>query len=123
MNDQELDSFFIDLLKTILSEQKEYSEYVKDKKTPEYKEVQDDYAQSIKLLNKVIKLTQGIDDLALSDEETINDIYELIQLYADNFIIHEEAEEKKKDLEEYSKVEEILDLFLDDDDWEEEEII
>ena len=123
MNDQELDSFFIDLLKTILSEQKEYSEYVKDKKTPEYKEIQDDYAQSIKLLNKVIKLTQGIDDLALSDEETINDVYELIQLYADNFIIHEEAEKKKKDLEEYSKVEEILDLFLDDDDWEEEEII
>ena len=123
MNDQELDSFFIDLLKTILSEQKEYAEYVKEKKTPEYKEIQDDYAQSIKLLNKVIKSTQGIDDLALSDEETINDVYELIQLYADNFIIHEETEEKKKDLEEYSKVEEILDLFLDDDDWEEEEII
>ncbi|MCR4742001.1 MAG: hypothetical protein K5866_03910 [Treponema sp.] len=123
MDDQELDIFFMDLLKKILADLEECQDYVKDKKSPEYKEIQEDYAESIKILNKVIKSIKGIDDLALSDEETINEVYEFIQLYADNFIINEETEQNKKDLEEYAKVEEILDLFLDDEDWEEEEII
>jgi hypothetical protein len=121
MTYEQLDEFFIQILKNILSDTKECKEYVKDLHTPEYDEINQDYDDSIKLLTRLISTTKTIDDLAELDEDTITLVYDLIASYADNFLISSNPAQKKKDIKEYEKLEELMSLFLDaDDDFEDE---
>ena len=122
MTDEELDVFFIQTLKNILSDMKDCKAYVKDLHSPEYDEINQDYDEVIQDVEGLIKELKTIDDLALLDEETITAVYDYIDSYAENFIIHTEEGQKQKDLEEYSKLEELLNLFIDTDDFEDEEI-
>ena len=122
MTERELDDFFVLTLKNLLLDMKDCKNYVKDIKTPEYKEILEDYDASINLLSDLLKSVKTIEDLAEQDEETISDVYDLIAGYADNFIISSKPEQKEKDLLEYEKLEELLSLFLDEDDDEKEEI-
>lgn len=119
----ELDTFFIDTLKKILEITKDDADYVKDFHSEEYKEIQEDYEYTINQLTELLKTVKTIDDLAMQDEETITDVYDYIATYADNFVISCDPAQKQKDLEQYDKLEEILDLFLDsdDDDFEDED--
>ena len=116
MTYEELDEFYIQTLKNILAETKEYKDYVKDLHTPEYDDINQDYDESIELLNKLISTTKSIDDLAECGEEEITLVYDLIASYADNLLISAEPEQKKKDMKEYYKLEELMSLFLDTDD-------
>lgn len=122
MNDEELDKFFIETLKNILEDVKDCYLSVKSENSEEYLEIKEDYEYIISDLENLLKNVKSIDDLALLDEEEIGNVYEYIEAYTDNFVIRSEKELRKKDLEEHQKLEELLDLFLDDDDDEPEEI-
>lgn len=122
MNDEELDKFFIETLKNILEDVKDCYLSVKSENSEEYLEIKEDYEYIISDLENLLKNVKSIDDLALMDEEEIGNVYEYIEAYTDNFVIRSEKELRKKDLEEHQKLEELLDLFLDDDDDEPEEI-
>lgn len=122
MTYEELDEFYIQTLKKILADTKECKDYVKDLHTPEYDDINQDYDESISLLNKLISTTQSIDDLAELGEDEITLVYDLIASYADNFIISADPKQRKKDMKEYDKLEELMSLFLDaDDDYDDEE--
>ena len=122
MTYEELDEFYIQTLKKILADTKECKDYVKDLHTPEYDDINQDYDESISLLNKLISTTQSIDDLAELGEDQITLVYDLIASYADNFIISADPKQRKKDMKEYDKLEELMSLFLDaDDDYDDEE--
>lgn len=122
MNDEELDKFFIETLKNILKDVKDCYSSVKSENSEEYLEIKEDYEYIISDLENLLKNVKSIDNLALLDEEEIGNVYEYIEAYSDNFVIRSEKELRKKDLEEHQKLEELLDLFLDDDDDEPEEI-
>lgn len=120
MNDEELDNFFIETLKNILEDVKDCYSSVESENSEEYLEIKEDYEYIISDLENLLKNVKSIDDLALMDEEEIGNVYEYIEAYADNFVIRSEEDSRKKDLEEHQKLEELLDLFLDDDDEPEE---
>lgn len=121
MTDQELDTFFIQTLKNILSEYKDYAAYLKEPLSAEDKELMEDYEYVIKDLTEILNEVKGIDDLAELDEETITAVFDYIEEYASNFVISAaDNPQRQNDLDAYSKIEEILDLFLDDDDFEED---
>lgn len=121
MTYEELDEFYIQTLKNILADTKECRDYVKDLHTPEYDDINQDYDESISLLNNLISTTKSIDDLAELGEDTITLVYDLIASYADNLVISADPEQRKKDMKEYDKLEELLSLFLDtDEDYDEE---
>ena len=121
MTYEELDEFFIETLKKILAETKDCKEYVKDLHTPEYDDINQDYDENISLLNKLISTTKTIDDLAELGEDEITLVYDLIASYADNFLISPDPKQRKIDMKEYDKLEELMSLFLDtDDDYDEE---
>lgn len=121
MTDEELDIYFIDILNRVIAELKDCADYVKELHTPEYDEINEDFDYSITQLTALLKEVHTIDDLAQQDDDLITDVFEYIQCYADNFIISNEPEQKEKDLAEYEKLEELLNLFLDTDDYDEYE--
>lgn len=120
MTDEELDIYFIDILNRVLADLKDCADYVKDLHTPEYDEINEDFDYSITQLTELLKEIHTIDDLAQQDDDLITDVFEYIQSYADNFIISNVPEQKEKDLAEYAKLEELLNLFLDTDDYDED---
>lgn len=122
MTYEELDEFYIQTLKNILADTKECKDYVKNLHTPEYDDINQDYDESISLLDKLISTTKSIDDLAELGEDTITLVYDLIASYADNFLISADPKQRKKDMKEYDKLEELMSLFLDtDDDYDDED--
>lgn len=121
MTDKELDTFLIETLKSVLCDLQDCAEYTKNLHTPDYDDINEDYAYSISLIKEVLSRCNSIDDLAQEDDQTIDDIYEYLASYSDNLIIHAQEPQKTQDLEQASKLEELLDLFLDDSDYSEEE--
>lgn len=118
MTEDEFDLFFIELLGNIVKEAEESSDYIKDKKSLEYKEIKKELDGLCKKLNKIISKNQTIDDLAQMSASTIDLVYDYIANYAENFVIRKDPEFYEIDMAEYGKIEEVLDLFLDPDDFE-----
>jgi len=117
-----MDEFFIETLKNILSEYKECADYIKDLNTPEYEEIKEDYSFVIDDITNLLKNVKTLDDLAEMDEDEIGYVYEYLDEYATNFVISNEIQQKLKDQKEYKQLDELLNLFLDDDeDFEDEE--
>lgn len=115
MTEKEMDLFFMDALKKFLKETEDCAEYIKGIKGRDYDEIRAEYEYVIADLQDLLDNIRTLEDLAQMDEETIGAVFDYIQEYADNFVISNEAEQQKKDLEEYAKIEEILDLFFDED--------
>lgn len=131
MTDTELDNYFVETLKNILSDVKDCAAYVKHLTSDEYKDIKDDYAFIIEDLSWILENCKSIEELAeLADEEEPEDdcldlidrVYEYILTYCDNYIISALEPQKSKDMQEVEKLQELLDLFIDDEDFEEEEI-
>lgn len=120
MTEKEMDDFFIETLKKILIDMKDSFESVKNENSEEYQEIKEDFEYVIEDLTNILKSVKTLDDLALLDEEEIGNVYDYLDSYAEIFEIRAEPELRKKDLEEHQKLEELLDLFLDDDDEPEE---
>lgn len=110
-----MDDFFIETLKKILLDMKDSFESVKNENSEGYQEIKEDYEYVIEDLSNILKSVKTLDDLALLDEEEIGNVYEYIEAYTDNFVIRSEEDSRKKDLEEHQKLEELLNLFLDDE--------
>ena len=116
MTDEELDLFLVETLKNILEDVKECAEYSKKYCGPEYDEINEDYAFVLDDLTMLVKEVNAVQDLAQFDEEELGNVYEYIEDFAQCFVIPAETDETYQDaLKEYAKVEELLDLFLDDD--------
>ena len=113
MTDEEYDLFFINLLKTILSDLEDTYNYNKNYSLPEYNDILENLELNINELKEVLNKITNIDDFSKLDYEIINLVYECIYDYASNFIISEE--DRDKALEEYEKVEDILYMFVDEE--------
>lgn len=118
MTEQELDDFFIETLNKILIETKDCADYVKNETSDEYKEIQEEYSYAIEDLTNLLKNIKTIDDLAEQDEDEITAVFEYLASYLDNYIISQEPEQRQKDLEECAKLDELLNLFYDEEDEE-----
>jgi len=121
MTDEELDAYFVKTLKAILETYKEYNSCLKEPLSDDDKEMKEDYEYVIDDLSQIIKQVKSIDDLAEMDEDAITAVYNYIDEYATNFVIAAESVQREKDMAEYGKLVELLDLFLDDDEFEDEE--
>ena len=120
MTEQEQDKFFFDTLKKILIEKKENDTYLRKQTGDEWQDVIADNQDDIKLLGEILSSCKTIEDLAEKDEETVGLVFEFLEEYADSFVISEEDGIKDKDMQEYTRLEEILDLFYGDEEEEEE---
>ena len=119
--DEELDLFLVETLKNILEDVKECAEYSKKYTGAEYDEINEDYAFVLDDLVMLVKEVKAVQDLAQFDEEELGNVYEYIEDFAQCFVIPVETDETYQDaLKEYAKLEELLDLFLDDDDADDE---
>ena len=119
MTDEEWDEFFVNLLRDILKDLQESYDSVKKYTLPEYKEICLDYEEKICLLSRVLSNISSIDDLEELSGEDLDSIYEDIYDYASNFVIS--TENKEQDMQTYSNIEEILYMFVDEDDEEYED--
>lgn len=121
MTEKEQDDFFIKILNKILEETKECADYINKYDSKNYRLVKKDYDSDIKELSKILSSVKSIDDLAEKDEETINLVFDYIVNYAENMVISADEKQKKEDMKEAEKLEEIINLFIDDEYDEEDE--
>lgn len=111
------DKFLISTLQKIYNENNEFYEYSKktDLTLDEYKEVSDGYKEVLDFLTDLLKKINSIDDLADQDEETIGFVFELLEDYTSNFILHShDSPEFEADLNEIDKLDELLGMFFDE---------
>jgi len=118
MTEKEQDQYFIKTLKASLELYKEAYEYEKQHKSS--KAIMDDYESMISSLEDILNNIKSIDDLGEMGEDAITDAFEAIAGYAECFIISANEMQRKKDLEEYEKINELIYLFCDTDDEEDE---
>lgn len=118
MTEKEQDQYFIKTLKASLELYKEAYEYEKQHKSS--KSIMDDYESMISSLEDILSNIKSIDDLCEMGEDAITDAFEAITGYAECFIISANEMQRKKDLEEYEKINELIYLFCDTDDEEDE---
>lgn len=120
MTDKELDRFIISTFKNILADTEENASYINSKNYKDYHEVQEDLDFSINELKELLQKIHSLDDIADCDDEQITRIYEYIEDYYSNYIISTEPKQRKIDLVQCEKLEELLALFIDQDDFDDE---
>lgn len=122
-DDSQIDKFFINCLKEFLQIKKDELNYL-EKKSSAYSdtskdsifgELKEDLESVISSLTEILSKIQTIDDLSLSDDETINSVFEYLEEFADNFVISNDKNQRKKDYDKYHQIEELLFLFYDED--------
>ncbi|MCR4627212.1 MAG: hypothetical protein K5640_06150 [Treponema sp.] len=117
------DKFFIDCLKEFLQIKKDElnyleknsSAYSNTSKDSIFGELKEDLESVISSLTEILSSIKTIDDLSLSDGETINSVFEYLEEFADNFVISNDEIQRKKDYDKYHQIEELLFLFYDED--------
>lgn len=120
MTDNELDQYFIQTLKSALTLFKENSEHEKKYNDDASNDNQEYYQQMISSIETICKSVKTIDDLEEFDEDIITDVFDAITAYAEAFIISADEVQRKKDMQEYEKLEELLYIFCDSDEEDEE---
>ena len=120
MTDKELDRFIISTFKNILADTEDNASYINSKNYKDYHEVQEDLDFSINELKELLQKIHSLDDIADCDDEQITRIYEYIEDYYSNYIISTEPKQRKIDLVQCEKLEELLALFIDQDDFDDE---
>ncbi len=109
------DEFLISTLQKIEQNQSEYYDYIKSQKIPEYKEIAEEYLQNASDLKNLLQKINSIDDLAECDEEEIGLVFELLEDYATNFVIHQKgSSDFESDIHTLDMLEEILGMFYDE---------
>lgn len=121
MTDKELDRFLISTFKNILADTEDNASYIKSKTYKDYQEVQEDINFSIKELKELLQKIHSIDDLAECDDDQITRIYEYIEDYYSNYIIPTDSEQRKIALAQCEKLEELMCLFIDQEDFDDSE--
>lgn len=121
MTDKELDRFLISTFKNILADTEDNASYIKSKIYKDYQEVQEDINFSIKELKELLQKIHSIDDLAECDDDQITRIYEYIEDYYSNYIIPTEPKQRKIALAQCEKLEELMCLFVDQEDFDDYE--
>lgn len=121
MTDKELDRFLISTFKNILADTEDNASYIKSKIYKDYQEVQEDINFSIKELKELLQKIHSIDDLAECDDDQITRIYEYIEDYYSNYIIPTEPKQRKIALARCKKLEELMCLFIDQEDFDDYE--
>lgn len=121
MTDKELDRFLISTFKNILADTEDNASYIKSKTYKDYQEVQEDIDFSINELKELLQKIHNIDDLAECDDDQITRIYEYIEVYYSNYIIPTEPEQRKIALSQCKKLEELMCLFIDQEDFDDSE--
>ena len=121
MTDKELDRFLISTFKNILADTEDNASYIKSKTYKDYQEVQEDIDFSINELKELLQKIHSIDDLAECDDDQITRIYEYIEDYYSNYIIPTDSEQRKIALAQCEKLEELMCLFIDQEDFDDSE--
>lgn len=120
MKEENIDLILERVLKAIYDDIKDCLHYTEKMHSSEYDSINEGYEKALKKMEHLKKNVHSIEDLAKMDEETITDVFEYIQFYADNYVISPEgSKEFEKNMEEYSKIESLLSLFFDEDDEDE----
>ena len=121
MTDKELDRFFFFFFKKNIADTEDNASYINSKTYKDYQEVQEDIDFSIKELKELLQKIHSIDDLAECDDDQITRIYEYIEDYYSNYIIPTEPKQRKIALEQCEKLEELMCLFIDQEDFDDSE--
>ncbi|MCQ2600592.1 MAG: hypothetical protein MJ184_04450 [Treponema sp.] len=121
MTDDELDQYFVDTIKAVLDLFRESADYEGKYNDEAAQDNIEYYQQMISSLEEVCKNAGTIDDLGDFSEDVITDIFDAITAYAEAFIISAEPQQRKTDLQEYEKLEELLYVFCDSDEDDEED--
>lgn len=121
MTDKELDRFLISTFKNILADTEDNASYINSKPYKDYQEVQEDIDFSIKELKELLQKIHSIDDLAECNDDQITRIYEYIEDYYSNYIIPTDSEQRKIALAQCEKLEELMCLFIDQEDFDDSE--
>lgn len=121
MTDDELDQYFVDTIKAVLDLFRESADYERKYNDEAAQDNIEYYQQMISSLEEVCKNAGTIDDLGDFSEDVITDIFDAITAYAEAFIISAEPQQRKTDLQEYEKLEELLYVFCDSDEDDEED--
>lgn len=119
MTDKEQDKYFIKTLNAALQLYKEGAEYEKQNPSRTNKKISEDYEEHINFLETILKQIKTIDDLGDLGEDAITEAFEAIAAYAECFIISADERQRKLDLQEYEKIEELIYLFCDSDEEDE----
>lgn len=121
MTDDELDQYFVDTIKAVLDLFRESADYERKYNDEAAQDNIEYYQQMISSLEEVCKNAGTIDDLGDFSEDVITDIFDAITAYAEAFTISADPQQRKTDLQEYEKLEELLYVFCDSDEDDEED--
>lgn len=103
------DELLVDSYKKILEQIKENSEYLSKDKYEYTKELTDECADLTAILNDILPEITGLESMNTLDEEDYAFMYEMLDSYAENFIVDgRNPETLQKDTEIYEQLMDIL---------------
>lgn len=109
---KDLDSYLLEVLATIRQNIKSNYDYMTNPKDEKDFEIKEDYHEALTLLSEIQQKVHCIDDLSDLNEDEIDFVYQCLALYEGEFIItHLDEEQRKKDEENYKKLQKLLNLF------------
>lgn len=116
MTEKEQDEFLIQVLARFIESLKESTEAEKQKNYPNAQTSIADNEQTISALTEVAAKINSIEELAELGGDAIDIVFEAVSAYAGDFVISADPDQRKRDFEECSKLEEIIWLFYDEED-------
>lgn len=118
MTEKEQDEFLMQVLGRYIESLKETIEAEKQNNYPNAQTAIEDNEQTISELTEITAKINSIEELAELGGDAIDIVFEVVSAYAGDFVISADSDQRKKDFEECSKLEEIIWLFYDEDDEE-----
>ena len=116
MTEKEQDEFLIQVLARFIESLKESTEAEKQKNYPNAQTSIADNEQTISALTEIAAKINSIEELAELGGDAIDIVFEAVSAYAGDFVISADPDQRKRDFEECSKLEEIIWLFYDEED-------
>lgn len=116
MTEKEQDEYLMTVLRRYVEVLKDANDAEKQNNYPNSKNAVSENDEIISDLEEIAAKINSIEELAEQGADEIDTVFEAVSAYAGDFIVSAEEDQRKKDLEECTKLEEIIWLFYDQDD-------
>lgn len=121
MTEKEQDEYLMTVLRRYVEVLKETNSAEKQNNFPDSKTAVSENEEMISDLEEIAAKINSIEELAELGPDAIDTVFEAVSAYAGDFVVSADEKQRKKDLEECAKLEEIIWLFCDEDDEAEED--
>lgn len=116
MTEKEQDEYLLFVLRRYIEILRESNAIEKKNDYPDAESSVKENEEMISRLEQITAEINSIEELAQLEDDSIDIVFEAVSAYAGDFVVSSDENQRKKDFEECSKLEEIIWLFYDEED-------